>query len=118
LGIPDTPAGIGFLLSVDRYGGVYLGGGINIVKTFVSPVTGSLTAGFIGDPFDNSLPDQGNISNFLSGFTVNLSGGVVGGGGWTGSPMAGRWIDHSAWEFGGFLPPLIGGSIDFTLKIR
>jgi hypothetical protein len=109
-------AGISFNLTADRYGNTYFGFGLNIGKT-ISPVTATLNGGWIGSMSDDQIPEQGNISEFLTGWSFNLLGGVVGDLGITISPFAGDYIDHTAIEYGAVIPYAIGGSASYGIKL-
>jgi hypothetical protein len=107
--------GVGFtvVVIVDRYGDGYLGVGVNAGKS-ITPVSGSFTLGWIGDPFDDYYPDPRTTSSFIEGLSMNASIGVVGGGGITFSPLANGSV--LAYESGAFTPQA-GVSIVITGKI-
>jgi hypothetical protein len=42
---------------------------------------------------------------------------MIGGGGITWSPGAGKYINHIAWEFGAFPVPNVGGSVTYNWEI-
>jgi RHS repeat-associated protein len=115
-GVPGIPIGGTLIIIVDRYQQVYFGIGVNIAKSLASP-SYSLTGGYVGSASDSIIPDQGNLPNFLSGWAINASGGIVGGGGLTWAPVASSYIEHKAYEFGAILPASIGVSITYNWKI-
>ena len=115
-GVPTDPLGGSLIVIYDRYNNWYAGGGFNLGKSITIP-NGSLTAGSIGSGSDNYIPDQGNISDFLTGLTVNASGGALGGGGVTWSPFAGKYVKHTAGEWGAFYPESVGISVTYLFKI-
>lgn len=108
--------GITVILVYDRFSNVYVGIGGNIGKS-ISPVTGSLNGGWIGSSHDNRIPDQANISSFLTGLAINGQAGVVGNVAGTWSPFANDYISHTAKEYGGVLPFSIGVSATYSFMI-
>ena len=114
-GSPGLP-GVSTSLTFDRYGRLYWGIGGNFGKS-LEAASLNLTGGYVGSAFDDYRPDQGNLPSFLAGLTVNVSGGLFGGGGVTWSPSAGRYIRHTAWEFGAFIIPNVGISATYNWQI-
>ena len=109
--------GFTFTLTQDRYQSFYVGIGANLGESF-GGVSSSITNGYIGDPFDDKIPDA-HIESFLTGFAINVSGGALGGGGATYSPHDQRaWLSRIGWEYGAFLPPSAGISIVYGMKIE
>ncbi len=119
-----------FIVTVDRYSQWYVGGGGNLGKSLGVP-NFSLTAGSIGDPYDEDIPSAGNIDTFLGGLTINAGGGFVGGGSVTISPSAVDYVPELytfnrkypdvapiAVETGGYLPPSVGVSATWSVPLQ
>jgi hypothetical protein len=108
-GPPGWP-GVTGTVTLDRYGNLYAGLGINYGKSMES-FSASFTGGYIGSPLDAKIPDPVNIQSFLTGWAINGGLGAVGGGAVTYSPEANRtFVSRWAVEGGGYLPPSIGVS--------
>jgi RHS repeat-associated protein len=118
-----------FVATRDRYGQLYVGGGINFGKSILLP-TFSFTNGWIDSAFDEEMPSQGNMGDFLGGFTVNIGGGYLGGGSMTVSPSTVEYIPALytfnrrnpevapiSWESGIYAPPGAGISVTNTFSL-
>ena len=66
-------------LTIDRFGQVYFGVSVGPGLS-LTPVTGSTTGGFIGDPFDDNYPKYFESQETISGWGVSGEGGILGGG--------------------------------------
>ena len=108
-------AGGGFTgnLIFDRFGDVYISLGGNIGKS-LTPLSGSISAGWIGDPFDDYYPSPVETTNFLEELTINGSAGVLVGGGLTISPGS-TMTGGIAYEGGAYWPQM-GISASWTFK--
>jgi RHS repeat-associated protein len=108
----------GFTVDIifDRYGNFYVGAGGNYGKS-ISPVTVSLNGGWIGSAVDDSIPEPGNISSFLTGLAINGQVGAVGNIAFTWSPFANEYIRHTSFEVGAMVPYAIGVSVTYSFKI-
>ena len=73
--------------------------------------------GWIGDPLDNSIPTQGEMDEFLSGFGTNASLGILGGGGLSWNPFGGYYANHISSEIGIVLIAQMGISIGYSTGI-
>jgi RHS repeat-associated protein len=96
-----------------RYGDVYFGAGPSYGKSLTG-ASGSFVAGHIGDPFDNYMPSREQTDDFFEGVSMNVTGGIIGGGGVTWSP--GSRITNGFGYEAGFVWPQIGISLGFTVK--
>jgi hypothetical protein len=103
-------------ITLDRYGNIYVGGGVNIGKS-ISPWTGSLNGGWIGSMVNHTLPDQANITSFLTGLAINSQAGIVGNYAINWSPSANKYISHISKEEGGVLPLSFGISAIFSFQL-
>jgi len=108
--------GITLIITRNRYGSVYGNLGVNIGKS-ITPLSGSLMNGWIGDPLDDSIPTQGEMDEFLSGFGANASLGVLGGGGLSWNPYGGYYANHFSSEVGIVLIAQMGISIGYSTGI-
>lgn len=115
-GITGDPTGATMILIIDRYGNIYVGLGLNVCRSLTS-TTVSGTGGYIGSPFDNIIYNQLDMQKLLNGWGINLSGGIVSGGGITWSSGATTSMPTSAWEYGVIFPASIGGSITYSWQM-
>ncbi len=103
-----------FVFEIDRYGRMYrssTGVSAGVAKLFV---TGSAVAGWIDDECGKPSPDK--LKKFLNGPSINVSGGIVLGGGYTFVPN--KWND---WQRGfeiGFYSPQIGVGGAYSKQIK
>jgi hypothetical protein len=101
----------------DRYGNVYFALGGNVGKS-LAKADFNLSGGWVGSKLDSSMPDEAGMISFLSGLAINAGAGIVGGGGVTWSPNAGKYVSHVAWEYGAHLPADIGVSIVYSWRLN
>ena len=116
-------------ISVDRYGQMYLSGGLSAGTEAIAPYPSFSTVfGTIGGSHNKFIPDPIGTESFLTGPSINISGGAVGGHGLTISPAT---LDHvSGMDFirknalvapysieTGLYSPQIGISGSFGIKL-
>ena len=82
-------------LTEDRYGQKYIAvGGTANIKSFY-PFSVAVVEGSIGSASDQNIPGNASTYEFLTGPSVNLSGGFLGGGGITFSPVVFfHWVKY------------------------
>jgi hypothetical protein len=87
-------------ITLDRFGNAYGGLGVSFGPESPVGISPSLVGGWASD----GPPTEKRSEDFLSGVFVNVSGGVVVGGGWNWNPINGG---HS-WDGGAYWPQLSG----------
>jgi len=113
-----------FTVSVeeDRYGMWYVGGGISIdvLSTFFKvpfiSIRNSHVNGYGG--IYQKFPDPANMEKFLSEWSINGGGGILGGGSVTWAPDAGKYVSHTSTELGAYFPGSLGVSATYTQSTR
>ena len=113
--------GGGVIVIVDRYGNTFGGISFNFGKS-LTPVSGTLVGGWIGNPFDNHYPSVAESEEYLQGLSVNAGAGVLGGGNVGYNPINGYYPNHFSFETGVILIAELGISLNLTgelpVKIR
>ena len=98
-----TLLGFSGQIVLDRYGNIYVGPGATLGKTFLTPISGSVTAGVLFECESPSKPSEAQLKNFLSGHSINFGGGYWAGGSITKNLSGGE----EAFEIG-FVTPQAG----------
>jgi len=98
-------------ITIDRYGNVYVAGGVNGGSSWVIGGSGAIVAGRINDQIDSVAPPEDQMEEFLQGPAITASGGILGGGGVTYSPWAKSSGDAFApdrfsYEIGAYSPQI------------
>jgi hypothetical protein len=101
----------------DRYGGEYWGFGGNLGKGF--PVSSTMNVGSLKTADDIDVPMSSDLSEFLSGYSINVSGGAIIDLSMTWNPLSSSdRVANSVNEYGMFIPYGIGVSATFNWKIK
>jgi hypothetical protein len=107
--------GIGANIINSRYGDTYLQFGPSIGKA-ITPLTGTATMGWIGDPFDDEYPTWGESDEFLEGPSLSACGGIVGGG--CINYSNGKFYSNNlSYEYGAVFPAQLGVSISYSFRL-
>ena len=107
--------------TIDRYGNVYVAPGVGAGSSIIEGGSAAFVAGWVDDPFDNTVPTEQEMEEFLQGPAVTFSGGAGGGGGVTWSPWAmssgdAFASDHFSYEAGLYTPQIgVTGTWGFLL---
>jgi len=101
--------------TVDRYGGEYIGFGLNFGKGI--PFSFSHNKGLIKTA-DDMMPMPSDVEKFLTGPAFGWSVGAGGDLAKTWSPGAGDRVSHTSSEYGALIGVSIGISGIYNIKIR
>ena len=107
-----TLLGVTFQFTVDRYGNTYFGFGGNVGKS-ATVVSGSFVGGWL---LQGTTPSPDQLSNFITSWSANVSGGYWGGGGLTWGNVGSFGLNDFALELG-FYTPQVGGSLTYTWQL-
>jgi hypothetical protein len=96
---------------LDRYGNIYVGPGVSLGKTYITPVSGSITLGTLSECERPSKPTEKQLKDFLSGHSITFGGGYWVGGGITKNLQDGA----EAFEYG-VVSPQAGISYHYSSR--
>ncbi len=104
-----APASVGLTYASDIYESNYGGVTVGYGKTIFPIGTDYI---YRGDMFTNRNPSEEDLTNFLTGFSVNAKAGLIMSGGLTITPFVG-----AAAESGTFTSPQVGASAGFSVTL-
>jgi hypothetical protein len=112
------PIGGGSILVIyDRYGNIYIAPSLQLGKSWEGGDI-QISGGWVGSPYDSTMPDPANLTQFLSGLSFSAGGGIIGGGNVIWSPFAGKYVPNISWEAGAHLPYDLGVGVAYSLWVQ
>lgn len=107
--------GAGANIIISRFGDLYIQAGPSIGKA-ITPLSGNLTVGWIGNPFDEEYPSWGESDEFLGGWGATGCGGIVGGV-CINYSKGEYYANRFSYEYGVVFPAQLGVSLTYAARL-